>query len=129
MVAVPLQLGLDALDRLLGPLARRDEMRLRVNRQLVVLPERLPRERVERGQLVDLVSEQLDAHRDVLIRRVHLDDIASNPEHTAREVVVVPLVLDFDQLAEDLIAIDPLPALERQHHPVVRLGRPQAVDT
>ena len=44
------------------------------------------------------------------------------------ELVVVALVLDLDELAEDLLAVDPLAALERQHHPVVGLGRAEAVD-
>ena len=65
---------------------------------------------------------------DVLVRRLDLDDVAAHAEDAAVELVVVALVLDLDQLAQDLLAIDPLAALERQHHPVVRLGRAQAVD-
>jgi hypothetical protein len=42
--------------------------------------------------------------------------------------VVVALVLDLDELAEDLVAADPLAALERQQHAVVRLRGAEAVD-
>ena len=63
LAAVPAELRLDALDRLLRPVARRDEVRLRIDRDLVVAPQRLAGQRIERDQLVDLVAEQLDAQR------------------------------------------------------------------
>ena len=61
-------------------------------------------------------------------RRIDLDDVAADAEGAAGEVVVVALVLDFDELAQDLVAVDALAALERQHHAVIGLGRAQAVD-
>ena len=64
----------------------------------------------------------------LFVRRIDLDDVAADAERAAAEVVVVALVLDLDQLAEDLLAADPLAALERQQHAVVRLGRAEAVD-
>ncbi len=125
---VPFELRLDGLDGQLGFLAWRDEVRFRVDRELVVLLERLARERIERNQLVDFVAEQLHPERRVVVRRIDFDDIAADAEHAAREIVVVAFVLDVDQLPEDLLAIDALSALERQHHAVVRLGRSEAVD-
>jgi hypothetical protein len=77
----------------------------------------LPGQRVERHQLVHLVAEQLDPDGRVLVRRIDLDDVAAHAEGAAGELVVVALVLDLDELAQDLLAVDPLPALERQHHP------------
>ena len=91
-------------------------------------PQRLAGQRIERGQLVDLVAEQADAQRELFVRRIDLDDVAADAEGAAAELVVVALVLDFDQLAQDLIAVDPLPFLERQHQAVVGVGRSQAVD-
>ncbi len=93
-----------------------------------MLPEGLAGERVEARQLVDFVAEQLDPERDVFVRGVDLDDVAADAEDAAVEVVVVALVLNLDELSQNLVAIDPLPALERQHHPVVGLGRSQPVD-
>ena len=90
--------------------------------------QRLAGDRIERRQLVDLVAEQPDAKRELFVRRIDLDDVAAHAEVAARELVVVALVLDLHQLAQDLIAIDALPFLERQHQPVVRLRRAQAVD-
>ena len=61
-------------------------------------------------------------------RRIDLDDVAADAERAAGELVIVPLVLNLHQLPENLIAIDPLAALERQHHAVVGLRRTEAID-
>ena len=90
--------------------------------------QRLAGDRIERGQLVDLVAEQPDAKRDLFVRRIDLDDVAAHAEVAARELVIVALVLNLDQLAQDLIAIDALPFFERQHQAVVRIRRAEAVD-
>ena len=91
-------------------------MRLRVDRHLVETPDDLAGQRVEPGQLVHLVAEQADAQRVLFVRRHHLDDVAADAEGAAAELDVVALVLDLDQLAQDLVAIDPLAHLERQQH-------------
>ncbi len=103
-------------------------MRLRVDRHLVVAPDGLAGQRIEHHELVHLVAEELDPQRLIFVGRVDLDDVATDPEHAAVELVVVPLVLDFDEFSQDLLAIDALSALERQHHAVIRLGRSEAVD-
>ena len=109
--------------------ARRHEVRLRDRpRSRSCRRNDLPVSGSNVTQLVDLVAEQPDAQRRLLVRRIHLDDVAAHAERAAAELVVVALVLDLDELAEDLVAIHPLPALERQQHAVVRLGRAQAVD-
>jgi hypothetical protein len=81
-------------------------------------------ERIEPGQLVDLVAEQANPEGVLLVRRHDLDDVAAHAESAAAELDVVAFVLDLDQLAQDVVALDALPFLERQHHPVVRLGEP-----
>ena len=126
--AIPLELLLDRSDRLLRAVARGDEVRLRVDRHLVEPPDHLSGQRVEPGELVDLVAEQADAQRVLLVRRHDFDDVAADAEGAASELGVVALVLDLDQLAEDLVAIDALADLERQEHAVVGLGRAEAVD-
>jgi hypothetical protein len=128
-LAAPLgQFGLDRLDGAPGALARGHEMRLRVDRGLVVAAERLSGQRVERRQLVDLVAEQLDPQPLLFVGRKHLDDVAADAEGAAAEIVIVALVLDFDELAQDLFPLDPLSPLERQQHPVIGFRRSQAVD-
>ncbi len=57
-----------------------------------------------------------------------LDDVAADAEGAAAELHVVAFVLDLDQLAQDLIAVDALTEFEREQQAVVRLGRAEAVD-
>ena len=122
------QLGANRLDGFLETIAAGHEVRLGIHRHAVVATERLAGERVEGHQLVDLVAEQPDAQRHLFVGRIDLDDVAANAEGATPELHVVALVLDLDQLAQDLIAPDPLAALERQQQAVVRLRRTKAVD-
>jgi hypothetical protein len=126
--APPGQLLFDRFDRSSRPLARRHEVRFRIHGNLVVLAQRLTGQRVKRRQLVHLVAEQLDAEALLFVRRNHFYDVAAHAEGAAVEVVIVALVLDFHQLAQDFLTLDPLAAFERQQHPVVRLGRTEPVD-
>jgi hypothetical protein len=103
-------------------------VRLRVDRETVVALEHPPGERVDRRELVDLVAEELDPDGRLLVGGEHLDDVAAHAERAAVEVVVVALVLDLDEAAEDVVAAEALPALERQQHAVVGLRRAEAVD-
>src|SRR5262245_2657595 len=127
--AIPRELLLNRLHRLLGPIARGHEVRLRIDRNLVETTNDLAGQRVEPGELVYLVAKQSDAQRVLFVRRHDLDDVAANAERAAPEFGVVALVLNFNQLAEDLIPPDPLAHLKRQQHPVVRLRRSETVDT
>ena len=122
------ELGLDRLDRQARAVARGHEVRLREHRHLVDAPEHLAGERVEPGELVHFVAEEADAERVLFVRRHDLDDVAAHAERAAAELDVVALVLNLDQLAQDVVALDALPLLQRQHHAVVGLGRAQAVD-
>ncbi len=122
------QLGLDRLDRVAQARARRHEVRLGVDGNAVVAAQRLAGERVEGHQLVDVVAEQADAQRRLLVRRIDLDDVAAHAEGAAPELVVVALVLDLDQLAQNLVAVHALAPLERQDHAVIGIRRAQAVD-
>ena len=103
-------------------------MRFRVDRNLVVTANGFAGQRIERGEAVDFVAEELDAHALFFVRRVDFDDVAADAKRAAPEVVIVPLVLDLDELSQNLIAADSLSPFERQQHAVVRLWRTEAVD-
>ena len=123
-----LQLGLDGIDRLQQPVARRDVVRVRVDRHAVQLPDHRAAHRVDEREGVDLVAEHLDAHGDIVVGREDLDHVSAHPELAALEIERGPLVLNLDQLPEHGVPVDLLPRLEHEHHPVVRLGRTEAVD-
>ncbi len=117
-----------AVGGFLQAVAGRHEVSLGEDRQPVVAVHRLAGDRVEAGQLVDLVAEQADAQRQLVVGGMHLDDVAAHPEGAAAELQVVAFVEDLDQLAQQMVTAHPLAALERQHQPVVGLRRSEAVD-
>ncbi len=134
-VTLPLELGqpvdqlqLDAGDGPLHPLRSRDVVRRREDVQRLVLGDHLAGQRVQRHQPVDRVAEHLDAHRELLVHREDLDGVAADPERAPGERQVVAGVLDVDEPAEHLVALERVADLQR-HHPVdVLLRGAQAVD-
>ena len=78
---------------------------------------------------LDGVPEQLDADGHALAGgREDLDHVAPDPEGAPVEVVVVALVLEGHQLAQDVVAVPLLPLHHLEVHPVVGLRRAQPVD-
>ena len=84
---------------------RGDVVRGRPDRQRVVVVRDLAGEVVDLGDRLDLVAEELDAHRAVGVRREDVDDVAAHAERAAREVEVVAVVLDVDEVADELVAV------------------------
>ena len=134
-----LALGLELLDALLqlvpdlvdGALDRRprgDVLGGRPDRDVVQLRQHLAGERVEVRDLLDLVAEERDAVRALLVRRLHLDHVAAHTEAPAAEHSVVADVLAVDQLAQDEVAVVLLPHVEDQHALAPLLRRAEAVD-
>src|SRR5690242_15176563 len=103
-------------------------MRLGIHSGLVVTAGRLAGQRIERRELVDLVAEEFDPEPLFFVGGVNLDDVPAYAERAASKLMIVPFVLDLHELAQDLFASDALAALKRQQHPVIRFGRPEAVD-
>ena len=106
-----LQLGLDAHDGLLHPLFAGDVVRGREHDELLERLHALARERIDDGDLLDLVAEQLDAHGRLVVRRVDLDGVAADAEGAAHEVHVVAVVVHVDELAQDRPLVSLLPGL------------------
>ena len=89
----------------------------------------MPRSGIDLADRLDLVAEELDADRGlVLVRREDLDHVAAHAERAAVEVDVVALVLDVDELPEQLVAPELLALLQIDEQAVVALGRADAVD-
>ena len=76
-------------------------MRRREQRERVELLDDLAGERIDAADALDLVAEELNANRLLLVRREHLDRVAAHTELVAREGEVVALVLQLDEPPQD----------------------------
>ena len=76
----------------------------RVDVHVLALGEQLARERVDLGDPLDLVAEELDADDALLRGRPELERVATHPEARASEVGVVALVLQVDEVAQHRVA-------------------------
>ena len=85
-------------------------------------------ERVQNRKRLDLVTEHLDADRELLVHGDDLDRVAAHAEGTARKGHIVADVLHGDEAAQQRVAVDDHAALELDHASHVFLGRAEAVD-
>src|SRR5438093_1700546 len=122
------ELDLDVLDRFQKLLARRDEVPGRVDVDLVALCKHLSGERVELRDPLDVVAKELDAHRELLIGRLDLERVPSDPELPAHEVGVRPLILDVDEMPKDRVAPNALALVQPDRHRAVLDRRSESVD-
>src|SRR4029077_19674355 len=122
------ELELDVLDRLEQLFARRDEVSGRVDVYLVALGEHLAGERVELRDPLDVVAEELDAHRELLVRRLDLERIATHAELAPHEIGIRALVLDVDQMPEHGVAPYALALVQSDRHRTVVERHAEAVD-
>jgi hypothetical protein len=83
---------------------------------------------VQRVQAVDLVAEELDPQRELLVHRDDLDGVPAHPERAAGEGQVVARVLHLHEPAQQVVAVHGLAQLQPRHPVDVLLRRPQAVD-
>ena len=95
---------------------------------LEVVGDQLAGERVEVLQALDFVAEHRRAEGRLGVGGEHLERLAAHAEGAAREHAVVARVLDRDEFAQQLVAVDLLAALEDLHVHLVRLRRAEAVD-
>ena len=123
-----LQLVADLVDRTVNRRLRRDVLRRRPDGEVVELRQHLAGERVEVGDLLDLVAEHRDPVRGLDVRRLHLDDVAAHPEAPTGEHRVVADVLRVDQRAEHLVAVVLGADLQDEHFLAPLLRGAEAVD-
>ena len=99
-----LHLGLDRADRRPQLVGRRDEVAGREDVDLRPLGQELAGQRVQLGDPLHLVAEELDPDEAVLRRRDQLQGVAADAEPGALEGLVVALVLEVDEVAQDGVA-------------------------
>src|SRR5262249_4030264 len=80
----------------MNALFRGHEVLRRVNVKLALLANSLPTGRVDDGQAVDLVAEELDAKTKLFVRRPHFYYVAADAKLASRKRHVVAFVLDVD---------------------------------
>ncbi len=86
-------------------------------------------QRVELDDLFDLVAEEGDAPGAVLImRREDFETVAAHAEIAACEGLIVTLVLERDELADDLALIDGLAFFQIEDHRRIGLDRTDTVE-
>ena len=98
------------------------------DRDVVEGVQDLAGQRVEVLDRLDLVAEQLDPVRGLGVSGHDLEHLSPRAEGAAAEVGVVAAVLHRDELAEDLLAVDPVADLEQLHLVAVELRRADPVD-
>ena len=103
-------------------------MRSRPDRDRVKLSLSLARCLVDLGDELDLVSEEADADGVVRVGRPHVDDVAAHAEGAAREVVVVAVILDVDELVHEVVALERHVLAHVWREARVVLGAADAVD-
>ena len=88
-----------------------------------------PGQRIEFDNLLDLVAEEGNAPRAILImRRENLQIVALDAEIAAREPGVVALVLQRDELADDLALVGAVALLQVEDHRRIGFDRADAVE-
>ena len=99
-----LHLRLDVDDRGLELVRRRHVVGRGVDVDVLALGEELAGQRVDLGDPLDLVPEELDADDALLARGPELERVAAHAEPRASEIRVVALVLEVDQVAQHRVA-------------------------
>ena len=123
------QLALDRVDRLQQRRPRRDVVAVGVDLDELEVLRLLPGQRIELGDLLDLVAEEADAPGAVLVvGGEELDRVAAHAEQAAGEVGLGALVLQRDEVGDDLALVDLVADCEREGHRGVGLDRADAVD-
>ena len=104
-------------------------MRGRPDRHVLeVVLDQLAGHRVEVLQVLDLVAEEDDPVGRLGVGGEDLERLAAHPERPPRQRGVVARVLDRDELAQQLVAIDHLALVQRLEVVVVGLRRAEAED-
>ena len=123
-----LELLLYRLDGMVDLRPRRDVVGRRPDGNGVVLADDLARDAVYLRDELHLVAEEAYAQRVLGIGREHVHGVAAHAEHAALQVVVVPVVLDVDELVHEVVALQRHALVHVWREPRVVLGAADAVD-
>ena len=122
------ELGLNALDGLLHAFGAGHVVGGGEDEDLLDSVDDVPGHGVQRGQGLDLVSEELNADGELLVHRDDLHRVAAHAEGAPSEVDVVTGVLHLHEAPQKIVPVDLLAHLQGRHPIHVLLGGAQAVD-
>ena len=95
---------------------------------LADLLQHLAGQRVDLADALHVLAEQLDTVGSLAIGRLHFQCVAAHPEPAALQDLVVALVVDVHQLAQQLVAAHLVAQPQMHHLAAVILGAAQSVD-
>ena len=122
------EFAFDLVDGRADSLIGQNEMFAWIDEQLVAAFEHFAADGMDDRKLFDLVAPKLDAESHFFVAWPDFDAIAPHAELARLKLDVASLVLDVDQLAEHMVAIDNLAKLQPDHHGAIILRRAKAVD-
>ncbi len=122
------QLPPDLLRDVLQRVRTRHIVHRREQEELPLLRQQLRARRIDELDPRHIVPEQLDPHRELLVRRPDLDHVPAHTILRPRKLDVRPLILHRVERKQELPPIDHPPASDRQHPLPVRLRRPKSED-
>ena len=124
------QLLLDVLHRLVQRRPGRHIVAVRINLDPLQRPRRLPRQRIKLRDLVDLLPEEGNLPRPILlVHRPHIQRVPLHPESSPSKRLVIPLVLQRHQIRRHLPRINRLPLADVKRHRRISLDATNAVNT
>jgi hypothetical protein len=122
------EFGEDVIDGCVLALRKNNVMALWINGQARILLLDGAEQRIDLRERIDLVPEELNAKRVLVVCRIDLDHIPAHSKCSTAEVDVVAFVEDLDEAAGDIFTLNLLALFEQQQHAIVGLGRAQTVD-
>ncbi|OPZ71921.1 MAG: hypothetical protein BWY82_01565 [Verrucomicrobia bacterium ADurb.Bin474] len=109
-------------------MARGDELIRRKQRKSLHLLTGPARHRIQLADRIHLIPPELNPDRCLHVRGKDIHDLAPHPESAPLELDIVAVVKNLNQTLQKPVPADLHPYLERNHHLLEILRRPQTVN-
>src|SRR5207244_6816467 len=124
-----IELFTDAIERPQQLLPGRHVVGRREHLEGLDVTDDLARQRIDLDDALHVVAVELDPSGNLIVRRLHVDRVATHPKARPTEIDVVALVLKVGQLAQKNIATEALTGVDLDGLAEVISGRADAVNT
>ena len=104
-------------------------VRCRPHRNSLVLTKHLAGDLIDFGDKLDLIAKELKPQRMLGIGRIHVDDIATHAKRTARQVIIIAIVLNIDERMDKVITLERHFLVDIRRQPRIILRRANTIDT